>query len=441
MTARRRARIAVIVGVCVVIAAGWALRASRAAEAKRKRRAIALVRAATRAKKKAALLSAGSPVPRSRPILTAEEARQARAAAIRAAIGSIRSECQAAAGGDWDRWIAQLEPLRAEMRTKIAAGKPFNPSAPGSFENRSPVLAGKDGFPLFEPSPDGYLRHAYDPALLDVFRRSRWVIEGDRWLRQKGIDVIFVAVPKMTEVYPDRIFDRCPPDRIIAPQILRIFLELLEEDVEVVDFLGVLQQARDSDAEPLYLPADPHWAPRAQAIAARILADRLSRYDFVARAQSGPSYCEWYQAPYLPVTQGAAFLALNPDQQRRAIEVQPKTYLLPRNGTRSFEPNRLDPTWDDHSPVACIGDSYNVHFMEQLSHQLNLPIRNMSGGGQSTQAFKQFLRDPQALDGCKVVIWLVCYPNLQMQPMPQPILDAVHGKAVAKVSAPEAKRP
>ncbi len=431
MTARRRARIALIVGVCLVIAAGWALHASRAAEDKRKRRAIAVLRAATRAKKKAAVQAAVNPVPRSRPILTAEEARQARAAAIRAAIVSIRSECQAAAGGDWDRWIAQLEPLRAEMRDRIAAGKPLHPEATG-FENRSPVLEGKDGFPLFEPVPSVYLKHVVEPTSLDEFRRARPVIEGARWLRHKGIDVLFVPVPKMSEVYPERFFDRCPPDRIIAPQVHRAILELLEQDIEVVDLLGVLQQERDSDAEPLYQPADPHWAPRGQAIAARILADRLLRYDFVARARSAPSYCEWDRTPYLPAIQGAAFLALNPDQQRRAIEVQPKTYLLPRNGTRSFEPNRMDPTWDDHSPVACIGDSYNVHFMEQLSHQLNMPLRNMSGGGQSTQAFKQFLRDPQSLDGCKVVIWLVCYPNLQMQPMPQPILDAVHGKEVAK---------
>ena len=162
-----------------------------------------------------------------------------------------------------------------------------------------------------------------------------------RWLEQKGIDLLFVPVRKMTEVYPESFTEHCPPDRIIAPQVRRIMLELLEEDVEVVDLLGPLLNECDSDAEPLYLPADPHWGPRAYGIAARLIADRLARHDFVARAKASPPTCEWAAGPYKAADEGAAFPAMNPDQRRRAIAVQPRSSLVPEELHRaSLRPGR-----------------------------------------------------------------------------------------------------
>jgi hypothetical protein len=414
MAGRRRARITVIGGLCLALVAGFALHTSRGSGAKRRQRAVA-TRAAALAKK-AALRQAMTPAP---PVLTPEEAQEARAIAIRQTIETIRAECQRNAQGDWDRWIAQLAPLRDEIREKARAAKPFNPQAEGTFEARAAVLEGKNGFPLFESEPAGYLRHLTEPESLEVFRRGRAVLDGARWLERQRIHVLFVPVPKMTEVYPEFFSTHCPPDKIITPQLRRVMLELLMEDVEVVDLLGTLLRERDAGDEPLYLPADPHWGPRAQSIAARVVADRLLRYDFVARAKALPATCDWNPAPYPPASEGAAFKALNPDQQRRALAVQPRFHLVPWDCTR--------PVWDDHAPVICIGDSYNGGFMEQLSRELNLPIRNLAGAGQTTQAFKDFLRDPQALEGCKVVVWLVCSTGLDAQhwPMPPAICDAV----------------
>ena len=109
--------------------------------------------------------------------------------------------------------------------------------------------------------------------------------------------------------------------------------------------------------------------------------------------------------------EGAAYSALTPDQQRRAEAAHPRTYLKAVDFT--------GPQFDEHSPVACIGDSYNGGFLERLTPELNLPVNSLIGGGHTTDKFKEFLRDPEMLKDCKVVIWLVCNSSLK-NPWPLP---------------------
>ena len=136
---------------------------------------------------------------------------------------------------------------RASLYARIGEAKPYNPTAEGTFEARSRVLEGRGDFALFESSPENYLRYLYDPESLKQFRTRRPVVAAARWLKSLGIDVIFVPVPKMTEVYPEHFADHCPSDRFVAPQVRRIVLELLESDVEVVDLLASFLDASDTD--------------------------------------------------------------------------------------------------------------------------------------------------------------------------------------------------
>jgi hypothetical protein len=343
-----------------------------------------------------------------------------RAEAMRETMEVIRNECVRNAGGDWDRWIADLAAVRAELAAKVKAAKPYNPKSTGFFEARGAVLEGRDRFPLFESAPAIYLTHIVEPASLDPFRHARAVVAGSRWLERRGIDVIFVPVPKMTEVYPEYFTDHCPSDRIIAPRIRQIMLELLEADVEVVDLSYAFQAERDTSTELLYQPADPHWGPRAQEIAARLVAERLKRYDFVVRAQAAPRICNGPALPFPPAREGAAFNALNPEQQKRASEHQPRSSRIPQKYIR--------PQFYEFAPVACIGDSYNSGFMELLGREINMPIRHLAGGGNTSDAFKNFLRDSELLKDCRVVIWLVCNSSLKN---PWPIPSKIHENEVA----------
>jgi hypothetical protein len=51
-----------------------------------------------------------------------------------------------------------------------------------------------------------------------------------------------------------------------------------------------------------------------------------------------------------------------------------------------------------------IGDSYNAGPIELLGWEINLPVCHLTGGGQTAQRFKDFLRDPGLLEDCKVVV-------------------------------------
>ena len=396
MSDRNRSRVGLMVGICLALAVGFWLRSGPGFGSASHRRQASLARRAL-ARHSVAI----------RPAAVAE----ARAAAIRETMASLRDECAKAAGGDWDRWSAQLAPMRSGLAARVQAAQPFNPKATGSFEGRSIVLAGRGDFPLFEPAPDVYLMHVLRPASLDPLRESRPVTAAARWLERKGIDLIFVPVPKMTESHPEPFVEPCPSDRIIAPHVRRAIFELLEDEVEVVDVLPAFLRERDPGADPLYQPADPHWAPRGQAIAARMVADRLSRYEFVARAKESPRFCEWATAPYLKVEDGTAFPALNPEQQRLARAAQPKTQPSANRCIR--------PIHDATSPVVCIGDSYNAGFLELLAREINLPVHNLTGGGNTSHAFKGMVRDPSLLEHARVVVWLLCDSSLK-GPWPMP---------------------
>jgi hypothetical protein len=227
----------------------------------------------------------------------------------------------------------------------------------------------------------------------------------------------------MTEVYPEHFAEPCPADRIVAPHVRRMLLELLEADVEVIDALPLLLAGRDGDPEPLYQPADPHWGPRGQAIVARAVASRLKRYDFVAAALNAPPTFLASQGPYPPASSGASYQDLNPEQRRRAEAVHPRTYLNITNLAGGCY-------WSSTSPVVLIGDSYNGGFNYLLGKEINIPPYTLASGGQTTGAFSDFLRDPDLLQHCKVVVWLVNAEGpAEVWPLPRPIRDALERPA------------
>ncbi len=49
---------------------------------------------------------------------------------------------------------------------------------------------------------------------------------------------------------------------------------------------------------------------------------------------------------------------------------------------------------DEHAPIVCIGDSYNGGFMETPATPSTCPSATSSDSGDTTEAFKDFLRDP-----------------------------------------------
>ena len=214
--------------------------------------------------------------------------------------GRMPAQC----GGRLESMVGTVACRSGRPRRKDSQGESLQSHRHGIFRGVGPYWRERDEFSSSSRRPViNCFMWSSRPLWISSGRSGPWSPAAN-WLRQQGIDVIFVPVPKMTEVYPEYFTDHCPTDRIIARHIRQALLELLEADVEVVDLLHALQDERDKDPEPLYQPADPHSAPRAQAIAVRLVAARLKRYAFVATAQKSRTICKMAPAPYPPASTG-----------------------------------------------------------------------------------------------------------------------------------------
>jgi hypothetical protein len=371
-----------------------------------------------------------------------QRAVEARANFIHRDAVAIQAECQRSAGGNWAKWQQDTAPYRAHLKAKIDALKEVPYSGLDSPDARYQPLEGRNGFPLFELKSREYLNYLYEPEKLDDFRRDRPVLAVHRWLRDRGIDLIFVPVPKMTEVYVEHFLDPCPPDGIIAPQVRQTLLELLKEDVEAIDGTKLFRSLRDTDAEYLYHTADSHWAPRGMRIMAKEIADRIERYKFGARARYGLPVVKASPASY-PFDENlprygffGGWNALSAEQKKRALAVQPRTLAEVRTQGGREPPD--DPT----SPVLVIGNSYVYRFREQLVKELNLLTATRAEPNQTTEAFADFLRDPQLLAHCRVVVWIITNHHLtRFKPLPKPIADCLNASTSPSGSAPSPGSP
>jgi hypothetical protein len=306
--------------------------------------------------------------------------REAREKVIRETAAALVDECRRAADGDWERWKRQTAVYRKTLRGRIA-------------ETGGRSLHGLNRSLLFEVNPGANLDYLNEPELLNSFRRDRAVVAADRWLSARDVDLIFVAVPKLTEIYIEQFLDPCPPDGIIAPHVRQTLWELLDNGVELVDAFPLFRTLRDSDKECLYQVGDTHWGPRGMRVMAKYVADRIERYPFAASAR--------YRRPIF------------------------KTFPAPANA-RERIPELQVPDDDPGSPILLIGNSYARGFREHLVKELNLPINSRIHDGGTTEFFADFLREPELLSRCRVVVWVSTEQHMtHFLPLPAPVAAAL----------------
>jgi hypothetical protein len=358
-------------------------------------------------------------------------AAELRSASLERNAAAIREECRRAANGDWPRWEAETSGYRDALKARIDRLRTFDAAETARRKGKSEPLAGRADFPLFEIEPADNLVHIYDPSGMAEFRRKREVVAAQRWLRARGIDLIFVPVPKMAEVYAEEFIDPCPPDGVLAPHLRQALLELLESDVEVVDVFALFRPERQPNPEYLYNTADTHWAPRGMRIAAREIARRVARYDFGSRARSAPAVVSSAPGPFdihgpsagmtlgdMPFQGG--WLTLTDAQRTRAERAQTRTC------EQVTLPGARVPSADPSCPLYLVGNSYGFNFRELLIKETNLLLRSGLYNGMTTEVFGDFLRAPEALDGVRVMVWLTTEQQMcRLKPMPDGIMAAL----------------
>jgi hypothetical protein len=353
----------------------------------------------------------------------------ARAAVIRRDAAAIEAECRHAAAGDWDKWQRDTALYRQAIKARVDALKSRPFPEEGFPECRYEPLPALDDFPLCQVGPRERISYLYEPAKLAEFRRSRQVVAAHRWLKERGIDLVLIPIPNMAEVYVEHFVKPCPADGIIGPHVRQTQLELLEQDVEVVDASSLFRSLRDTDGEYLYNAADTHWAPRGMRVMAKEIADRLTRYEFGARARYALPIVQTRREHFVLDSEvggiHAGFWAvLSPEQQARAEPAQTKEF------SRVYLRKDLIAPDDPNSPVLVIGHSFVLNFRDQLVKESNLLVHSVFAPNYTTEAFASFLREPEILDHIRVVVWVTTEQHMTtFKPMPKAILDTLASAA------------
>jgi hypothetical protein len=348
----------------------------------------------------------------SQPPAGGDAAKQARQAAMERTIESLLAECEQFGDGDWSKWYDRLAPFREDVRKKVVATETRTRRLAGPWDGPTPCIEAAGDPPLYESgSDDEYLS---DPGDLETWLKQReapaTIQRVAQWLTTRNIDLILVPVPKVGEIYPDRVSDFAPQERLVAPQFRKLILDLLKADVEVVDLLPMFLAEREEESAPLALPDDPHWSPRGQQIAATAILERLQRYSFVKTTLARPPL---YKArPFTGRINGAwRAEALKPFQIQRLrnYTIWTGTQVLNSNG-RPFQAATS-------SPVILMGDSYGsaldsilapgTGMDALLAKGINLPVAMMSLPDNTVASIKDMLRNPDLINGCKVIVWLV----------------------------------
>jgi hypothetical protein len=339
----------------------------------------------------------------------------ARAETIRRDAAAIRAQCQAAAAGDWSTWEQTTKRYREDLNSKLAPRREREGKSDPGLKNRP--LAGLGDFPLFEIRAWENLNYLTDPESFADFRATQPVVVAKRWLRRCGVDLIFVPVPKMAEVYIESFVDPAPADGVIAPYTRQTLLEMLEDGVEVVDVFSLFRPCRAPDPGYLYNTADTHWAPRGMQIAAKEVAARVERYSFGKAARRAPPIVKEVTEPYLRDL-GMGCDALSEQQRQKATEARTRTWS---NITSPVGASLDD---DVKSPVFVVGNSYVTSFREILIREMNLRVRTSMAQGSTTEPVCDFLVFPEFLSGVRVVVWITTEQHMtHFKPLPAPFLS------------------
>jgi alginate O-acetyltransferase complex protein AlgJ len=336
-----------------------------------------------------AAAQARSAEPTTQPTTAPASPAEARAQAIRQAREALEAEL-AEHGGSWDAWAERLEGFRADLE-QVRCG-PYG-------------IEGLDGWHFHRGSVLFLLADRLDHRE-DKPDPVKAIVDLDRQLKDRGIDLIFVPLPDKLSVYPDKFSARAPADRRVSPVARRFMLRLLEADVEVVDLYGPFLARREQHGDEglLYYTCDTHWRSAAARLAAGEIAQRLKRYPFVrsALAEGNPFTTE-------PVV-ARALAGLLDEPQRSAVladdgQKDPCASVRGRNGQRYRDV--------PDSPILLTTDSFGqVHHVRSanlsayLALETGLPVTWLQGSASGPNVPWMLARKgPGYLRGRRVVIW------------------------------------
>lgn len=297
-------------------------------------------------------------------------------------------------GGSWEAWAKSTKSIRTKAATLVA-------SVPAEVQ----ALVGSDSTLLFRRELS-YVGSGDLASLPDSAQPIRRIKAFRDSLADLGIDFLFVPVPTKLDVEPSLLGGKS--GQVVQPWSRKLLAELAKNGVETVDLWKALS------GKGLWRKQDTHWKPAGARAAADVLAARIRSY-------------AWFpEAAKQPVTLSKAdtiWTDFGDLRDRLAADVKAKFAQEKVEGSVFAGPDGKP--WDDpeSSPVLLIGDSYlgvyqkiaprSAGFSSHLSSTLSVPVSVVMGWGGGPEAPRKLSdRGPQALEGRRLVVWVMSVRDL-----------------------------
>jgi len=155
------------------------------------------------------------------------------------------------------------------------------------------IRASLDGRPKLEREIEGWDCWFFDRESIEYMVHPRAM---DRHLVQLvgsisdslariGVDFLLVPIPDKTDLYPEKCAEGLTTSTfpVPSPHYRLICQELLNAGVELVDVLSAYREAKhrdDGDTASTFIPAYRFCTPKGVSIAAKVIAERVKRYQW-----------------------------------------------------------------------------------------------------------------------------------------------------------------
>ncbi len=286
---------------------------------------------------------------------------------IGSAIAVIEEERQQYGNGSFDKWFDSLKEFYDDVQEQIDLMKPDIKGPPKKKGMR--VYGALHQELLSAPAA----KHPAPPQILKLAKA----------LEERGIDLLYVSIPRPHLIYPDFYSDVTLPHNMVAPRYREVLHRLLTQGQEVLDTFPYLMAHRETEQGLICIPGITlHPINFVLRDIAAMVAKRLERYH------------------------------LNDNRYEVYLDVEaPPFHGTPvRKVVSAADGSLFAPSGD--SPVLLMGDSTirqhfggkSCGFPAHLAKELGFPITLFQRNGMKlTDVAKA---DPGLLDGKRVVVWV-----------------------------------
>lgn len=246
------------------------------------------------------------------------------------------------------------------------------------------------------------------------------VVEFQKQLQERDIELLVVPVPNKETVYPDYLNSAFNPEQSgKVGQGHAVLDSLRAKGVHVVDLYSAFAEERKKDKglqDALYLKDDTHWQLRGLRVASRTVAQEIRS---MAWFLSEPMNSVSYESRACTVARDGDILAMSklPASWFPAESVPcEQVYTIERDSIGAIVDSTLYKDDFRKSRILILGDSFSriyqtdapnsAGWIAHLAMDLGEPLASMvSDGGSSTLVREKLARKSGVLRGKKLVVW------------------------------------